>query len=164
MKKFVGTMECELYQGYSVIRNNSPYDYLLFYLVFLIVLWRIYSKIPWSAGPKPKKYPNTSEDLVKNISQTSKEVKDMLANSRPKVPQVNYNAMSIPRKIDEFIEKLKEIKDMHSYFQADVLDSHINIFQILNNQSDKDYLKLPERELVEPDSALPPLDYEEAEV
>ena len=69
--------------------------------------------------------------------------------------------MSISKKIENFIEKLKDLKNMHSYFQSDVLDSHINIFKILNNTSDKDYLRLPEPELVEPDSALPPLEEED---
>jgi hypothetical protein len=69
--------------------------------------------------------------------------------------------MSVPRKIDSLYDRVKDIQELHSQFQAEVIDSHIKIFQIINNESDKDYLKLPEPELVEPDSALPPLENDE---
>ena len=49
---------------------------------------------------------------------------------------------------------------MHSSFQTEVIESHINILKILA-PGDSNFLMPPERELVEPDSALPPLDEDE---
>ena len=121
----------------------------------------LYRKIRKNSPFVFKTLKNNAGDVEKFIEQSIKEITDQLLNSKPKVPQVNNNAMSISKKIENFIEKLKDLKNMHSYFQSDVLDSHINIFKILNNTSDKDYLRLPEPELVEPDSALPPLEEED---
>ena len=164
LESFAESIESAFCSAYASVRHSPPYNFFAFYLILAIILWRISSKICCNSGIKPRIYKDTSESLVQFIDQSSKEVKDMLTNSKPRVPQVNYNAMAIPRKVDDFLFKLKEIEGMHSYFQADILDSHINIFKILNNTSVKDYLRLPERELVEPDSALPPLDDQEIEI
>ena len=114
-----------------------------------------------SSSIKARKYKSTTDDLLKVIEQNSKQIKDEVLNSQPKVPQINLNTMAIPIKIETLIERIQEIQDLHYNFQTEVLDSHIRIFGVLNNVGDKDYLTLPEGELVEPDSALPPLKDEE---
>lgn len=146
---------------YSSIRPYPPYNLCIFYIVLLLILWRIYIKLFSRSSVKFTPTQITSGDIVKTIEQSTKELKDFLTVTKPRVPQVNYNAMSVPRKIDSLYDRVKDIQELHSQFQAEVIDSHIKIFQIINNESDKDYLKLPEPELVEPDSALPPLENNE---
>ncbi|OMJ84095.1 hypothetical protein SteCoe_14847 [Stentor coeruleus] len=146
---------------YSSIRAYPPYNLCFFYIFLLLVLWRIYIKFFSNDSVKIVSPQTTSGDIIKAIEQNIKELKGSFTVTKPKVPQVNYNAMSMPRKIDSLYDRVKDIQELHSKFQAEVIDSHIKIFQIINNESDKDYLKLPEPELVEPDSALPPLENNE---
>ncbi len=146
---------------FSLLQKNSQYKAIVIYLILLILIWRIFLKFCRKSGLYPIKFKSPSENVVKIIQEATKDAKDNLTNFKPKVPQVNFNLISIPKKIEGVMEKVKEIQEMHSIFQTEVIESHLSIFKILNNGGDKDYLRLPETELVEPDSALPPLENEE---
>lgn len=143
---------------YLYMQHRRPFNIIVFYIVFVFILWRLCLKLAWSRSFRSKKSSNSTEALLKILESETKEFKDQVLNAKPKVPQNNYNPNPVTKKIENFTEKINEIQEMHSKFQADILDSHIKIFKILNNIGDKEYLQLPETELVEPDSALPPLE------
>jgi hypothetical protein len=148
---------------YEKIRHSPPYNLIVFYCLLFFIFYRIYGKFSSASCPCLLKASKSPSELLKAIDQSAKELKDAVQGIRPKVPQAKSNSNAIPNKIDGLYDKIKEIQEMQSKFQADVIDAHLSIFNALNNKSDKDYLQLPEKELVEPDSALPPLENEENE-
>lgn len=103
-------------------------------------------------------------ELIEDIEKSFKEIPELVDGNKPKVPGVNYAEINVMKKVDSLMENAKEMQEMCSAFQAGVIEAHIEAFRVLQGDQSKCFLQPPEKELVEPDSALPPLDESEGEL
>ena len=141
--------------SYTRATDFSPLHFILFDLLALIVVYKVlclFSKNEPKLG-----YLKTNKETLAGIKKLFQDI-----NSAGQLTGQGKILVTgtVGKEVDKLLETVKQVQEMHSSFQTEVIESHINILKILA-PGDSNFLMPPERELVEPDSALPPLDEDE---
>lgn len=159
---FVNRLNTRVESVFSEILDLGCLGFVVIDLVLLCVVW----KVLFGRQRKVKGLKGRVLDpgFVGEIEKSFKDVPVLVDGNRPKVPGVNYAEINTMKKVDSLMENVKEMQEMCSDFQAAVIEAHIEAFRVLQGDTSKGFLQLPEKELVEPDSALPPLDEDELEL
>jgi hypothetical protein len=143
----------------QVFYSFSPFHYLFLDLVVLVLVVKTTKYIKYRCRLQNAQ---RNEGISKDVEGMFEGFKDLMNEKSKGVLGKSDERINF-RIIDGLTQKVKQLQDIHSSFQAEVIDSHIKILKVINQCEEKNFLMPPEKELVEPDSALPPLDDDDIE-
>lgn len=146
--------------AYERVSYFSPLHFVLFDILLVVLVVKIF-RLFCSNEAKLVGFKSNKETLA-SIKKQLQDV-SFAGKSIGKGMNLAAGTQGVDREVEKLLEKVKEVQEMHSNFQTEVIESHIHILKILA-PGDSNFLMPPERELVEPDSALPPLDENEEDV
>jgi len=162
LTSLLGAINTQFDAIFLKVQGFGAFEYFVLDLIVLFVVYRV---LVWGMGRgkigKGTKGRGADTGLLKDIEQGFNGVQEKIGGNKPKVPQINNAEINVANKVEGLIKKVKEMQEMCSGYQADVIDAHIQVFSVLKGDEGGNFLQLPERELVEPDSALPPLEENE---
>ena len=133
MISFAETSEELLGSVYFWIRNKSPLNIVCFYIFVLVLIRFLYSeknksniifvkKILDDKGQK-----NVKEKLLEKMKEVRGFIEELKAEKKN----------DLNDKIDQAMNEIKKIQDLHNEFKEDILDSHTQIIDSLTGNKKK---------------------------
>lgn len=159
LTSLLGVVNTQFDAIFQKIQDFGVFEYFILDLLVLFIVFKVlFRNRKVAKGPKGRV---VDSGFVNDVEKEFSGIQESIGGNKPKVPQINYGEINVTKKVEGLMEKVKEMQEMCSGYQADVIDAHIQVFNVLKGDEGGNFLQLPERELVEPDSALPPLEENE---